>query len=101
MLSLILTWWLILEALGLLALPLTVTLFRSLPSRGYVLSKAVGILLAAYLFWLGVSLHIIRNTTQAIWIAMLILGAVSAATGWFAFQQTSPESRTRVLLGKR
>ena len=45
-------WWLVIEALGLLALPLTGLLFGALPDRGYAFAKAFGLLLVGYGAWL-------------------------------------------------
>jgi YYY domain-containing protein len=45
-------WWLVVEVLGLLALPLTIWFFRRLPDRGYSLAKAFGMLLTGYGAWL-------------------------------------------------
>ncbi|MGB9724444.1 MAG: DUF2298 domain-containing protein [Chloroflexia bacterium] len=47
----LLLWWLLVEFLGLLALPLTLLLFRNLPDRGYPLARLVGILLPSFLAW--------------------------------------------------
>src|SRR6185369_5361709 len=38
----LLAWFIVLELLGLLALPLTLIVFKHLADRGYVLSKAIG-----------------------------------------------------------
>ncbi len=45
-------WWLVVAMLGLLALPLSVWLFRGLPERGYSFAKALGLLLTGYGAWL-------------------------------------------------
>ena len=47
----LLVWWLLLELLGLLALPLTLFIFRNLPDRGYPFARLVGILLPSFLAW--------------------------------------------------
>ena len=46
------TWWLVIQIIGIAALPLTTFLLRSLPERGYAFSKAVGLLSSTYLVWL-------------------------------------------------
>jgi YYY domain-containing protein len=48
----ILTWWLVIQAIGLLSLPVTTFLFRALPDRGYAFSKSLGLLLVSYIAWL-------------------------------------------------
>lgn len=58
-----LRWWLVIQSLGILALPLTGLLFQTLPDRGYAFSKSLGLLLTGYGAWL---------------VAMLGLGSFSA-----------------------
>ncbi len=74
----VLSWWAIMEVLGLLALPLTLRLLRHLPDRGYAFAKPLGLLLCGYFFWIGGSLGFLSNTRSAIVFAMLLLGALSA-----------------------
>lgn len=45
-------WWFVIEALGMLALPLTGVLFGALPDRGYAFAKTFGLLLVGYGAWL-------------------------------------------------
>ena len=47
-----LRWWLTVEVVGLLATPLTLTIFRRLPDLGYSFSKPLGILLVSHAAWL-------------------------------------------------
>ena len=70
------TWWLIAELLGIIALPLTLSLFKNLPDRGYGLSKALGLLLVSYLFWLA-GLSVLPNSRLTIILVMLLLALVS------------------------
>ena len=70
-------WWLSVEFLGLIALPVTVVLFKKLPDRGYAFGKALSILSVAFLLWLAASTHILPNSRWAIIliIAILALGS--------------------------
>src|SRR5690242_7313448 len=43
--------WALVEALGLLSLPLTIIVFRHLPDRGWSLSKALGMTVFAFAVW--------------------------------------------------
>ncbi len=52
MLTSILIWWLVVQALGLAGMPLARFLFRALPDRGYAFGKTLGLLLTGYLAWL-------------------------------------------------
>ncbi len=44
--------WALVEILGLMCLPLTFSVFRNLPDRGWAFSKALGVLLLAFCVWL-------------------------------------------------
>lgn len=77
-----LTWYLILELLGLIALPITFRVFRWLPDRGYAFSKPLGLLLTGYGLWLLVSFGFLRNTRIAIIFVMLLVAALAAYLGY-------------------
>jgi len=83
----VLTWWLIVEVLGLVALPLAFRLFKSLPDRGYALSKPLGILLCSYLFWILVTFGFLTNKRNAI-IFVILLGA---AISWYFYSSKRKE----------
>ncbi len=71
----VLLWWLALEGLGLLVLPLAASLFQTLPDRGYPLAKALGLLVTGYFFWLSCTLGVLENTQGAILLVALVLAA--------------------------
>ncbi len=73
----ILFWWLAVEMLGLVALPLTLLLFQGLTDGGYILSKTLGFLVVAYLVWLAASLRLFTNSLPTILGASLLLGSLS------------------------
>lgn len=75
----ILRWWLTIEALGLVAAPLTFVIFRRLPDRGYSFAKPVGILLTSYLAWLLAMLGLGSFGAYALVGAAL---AVALLGGW-------------------
>lgn len=77
------TWWLIVQILGWLALPLSFQLFRRLPDRGYTAAKALGLLLVSYLLAAGASFDLLRNDTGGILLAGILAGWLS---GWFYFR---------------
>ena len=74
----VLSWWIILEVIGLLTLPVALRVFRHLPDRGYPFAKPLGLLLAGYLFWIGGSFGFLSNTRSGILFVMLLVGALSA-----------------------
>ena len=73
----VLSWWGIMEIIGLLALPLALRLFRHLPERGYAFARPLGLLLAGYLWWLGGSMGFLSTSRSAILFALLLVGAES------------------------
>jgi YYY domain-containing protein len=74
-------WWVIIQLLGLAALPLTRRVLRWLPDRGYAFSKAVGLLLVSYSLWLGASSGLLINDIGGILLSLLLLAALSAWIG--------------------
>ncbi len=78
------TWWLLIQLLGLAALPLAYRLFKWLPGRGYTFAKPLGLLLTSYFLWSGASLGILRNTRGG---AIVALGATAtlsiASNAWW------------------
>ena len=44
--------WAIMEVLGIIFLPLTITVFHNLPDRGWAFSKAIGLSVLAFSVWL-------------------------------------------------
>ena len=55
-------WWVVLEGLGLIALPLTFRLFSARAGHGYVFGKIIAVLLVSYVSWIlgvaGVPFHV-------------------------------------------
>ena len=72
-------WWLVIQAFGMGALPLAYRLLRWLPDRGYVFSKALGVLLVSYLFWLLNTLGFLHNSAGSI---LLSAGGMVACSLW-------------------
>ncbi|HEY5903245.1 MAG TPA: glycosyltransferase family 39 protein, partial [Anaerolineales bacterium] len=73
----VLAWFLILELLGLIALPISLLAFRNLADRGYILGKPAGLLLAGWGAWLLASLRIAPFTW---WVIILVMLAIVAAS---------------------
>jgi YYY domain-containing protein len=73
------TWWLALEAIGLLVLPLCYVIMGPLRDRGYVFAKTMGLLLIAYLTWLPASLSLLPNRLSTVAAGAILLAALSAA----------------------
>jgi len=74
-------WWLAVELLGFIALPLTLVLFKKLPDKGYAFGKALSILFISFFLWLAASAHILPNSRWAIIliIALMAVGSLFLA----------------------
>jgi YYY domain-containing protein len=70
-------WWLALEGVGLLVLPLTFRLFRHLPDRGYAFSRPLGLILVNYALWMLSTFGLLRNTWGNILLVMILALGVS------------------------
>ncbi|MEO1288332.1 MAG: DUF2298 domain-containing protein [Chloroflexota bacterium] len=77
-------WWLLVTLAGLSALPFALRFLSGLPDRGYTLSRALGMLLVALIYWLLASYGFIGNSTGGMvfaWVIVLSLGLVAYFTG--------------------
>src|SRR5437773_4389868 len=70
-------WWIVVELIGLLGLPIAFLLFRRLPDRGYAFAKPLGIVLGGYLFWLFLNLHLMTNRPGSVVLCFALLGGLS------------------------
>jgi len=67
------TWWVLVQIFGLVSLPIAFRLFWRLPDRGYGISKALGLLVPSYLFWLLGVLGFLRNDSGSILLSLVII----------------------------
>ena len=75
-------WLLALYAVQVAVWPLTACLGRSLPDAGYGLSKALGLLLVAYLSWLLPAMGVARYSSGGVWGAIAALAVLSGLLLW-------------------
>lgn len=87
--GIVLSWWALVSAAGLAALPLCWRLLGGLPDRGYTLARAIGVLLVAFTFWLLASFGFLVNTTGS----MALAWAIVAAVGLFVWLTTPAGER--------
>jgi len=92
----VLIWWLIVEILGLAALPLTYRLFKNLPDRGYAFAKPLGILLTSYVLWIGASFGLLRNSWGGIVFSILVVAVFS----WWFYSREDREAGIASFLGQ-
>lgn len=74
-------WLLMVELLGLLALPISMRLFGRLADRGFVLAKTVSFLLLSWFAWILPSLHIMEYSRAEIALCLLPIIALSLLWG--------------------
>ena len=82
-----LTWYLIITLLGWLTFPLAYRLFPSLTDRGYSLTRAAGLLVWGYIFWLLTSLGLTQNNVGGIIFGLLILVGLSFSSFFLPLQK--------------
>jgi YYY domain-containing protein len=70
-------WWVMLQGIGWLALPLAFRLFRHLPDRGYTMAKPLGLILVSYALWMLSTLGFLRNTWGSILLVLLLVLVLS------------------------
>jgi YYY domain-containing protein len=73
------SWYVFVSLLGWLAFPLGFYLLPALADRGYSLSRAFGLLVWGYVFWLFASFRIAQNDIGGLLLGLLVLGGLS---GW-------------------
>ena len=74
----LLSWYILITLLGWITFPLAYRLFPALKDRGYTLTRALGLLIWGYVFWLFGSLGIAQNDMGGLLLGLVILGGMSA-----------------------
>ncbi|NCP87345.1 hypothetical protein GW781_07875 [bacterium] len=69
-------WYLLISALGALTFPLARRFFPALADEGYSLSRALGLLLWGFFFWLAVSLGFLQNDPAGLIFSLLALAGL-------------------------
>ncbi len=80
-------WYLVITLLGWLVFPLVYWLFPGLADRGYSFSRAAGLLIWGYLFWLLNSLGLIENNAGGVLLGLLLAAGIGLSS--FFFRGTS------------
>jgi len=86
----LLAWILVLLVLGFLAVPVTMVTFSHLADRGYIFSKAIGLLIVAWGAWMLASVHLAPFT----WWAILAVMAALAVASFFLVRRRWGELRS-------
>lgn len=96
--SALISWYIVITILGWLTFPLAYTLFPALTDRGYAISRAFGLLIWGYVFWLFASLGIAQNDVGGLLLALLILIGLSV---WAAVTDRGPRTVVQWLTDNR
>lgn len=75
-------WYLTITLLGLLTFPLAYRLLPALADRGYALSRALGLLIWGFVFWLAVSFGLAQNNTGGLLLALAVLAGLMLWANW-------------------
>ncbi len=78
----LISWYIVLQLLGLIGIPIAHRLFGALPSRGYAFAKPLALLLLGFIFWLLGSFRFLTNSSGAIVFVLFGLAVVSAVLAW-------------------
>ncbi len=77
----LLGWWLMLEVIGLISLPLAFALFSRRLDHGYAFSKMGGILAISWVGWM-LAHSGAMGLSSALWAALALFVALNAALAW-------------------
>lgn len=77
-----LKWYLLLEVVGWMTLPLTWSVFQKLRSRGMYLSKAIGLLLWGFIYWWLTSLGLLKNDLAGALTVLVVLLVFNIFVAW-------------------
>jgi uncharacterized membrane protein len=80
--------WAIMEVLGIVFLPLTVTVFHNLPDRGWAFSKAIGLSALAFCVWLPLMCLQFLPFSQPFILGVFVLLLVLNVFGFLRMRQT-------------
>ena len=74
--------WALVEVLGLMCLPLTITVFHNLPDRGWAFSKAIGMALLAFCVWLPLMIIQVLPFSQLFISSVLLILVACSIIGF-------------------
>lgn len=99
------SWWLLITLAGAAVFPLSVRLLSGLPDKGYTLTRAAGVLMTGFVFWLLASLGFLRNGAGSIvlsWFIVLLVSLIiySRVSGDFSWRAWWSENRRVVIVAE-
>ncbi|MFC1879247.1 DUF2298 domain-containing protein, partial [Chloroflexota bacterium] len=97
----LLPWYLTISILGWLSFPLAYRLLPALADRGYTISRALGLMLWSYLFWLLASLGVLQNDAGGLLLPLGLLTSLSIwslRSNWRQLRDWFLEKRSMVIV---
>ena len=76
------SWLLLVLVITVAILPIALLLFHSLPDKGFLLAKPLGILMVSYIVWLLASLKVTTFSTLTIYLVIAFVASISVAVGY-------------------
>ncbi|NOZ51160.1 MAG: hypothetical protein GXP37_14115, partial [Chloroflexi bacterium] len=70
-------WWLVLLVIQILTWPIAFAVFSNLRDRGYGLSRALGLILLAWVSWMLPSLHLLKNNLLPTILGLVVLAGLA------------------------
>jgi YYY domain-containing protein len=80
--------WALVEVLGFICLPLTITVFQNLPDRGWPFTKAIGMALLAFCVWLPLMCFQMLPFSQFFILGVLLLIVAFNIIGFLRVRKT-------------
>lgn len=80
--------WALMEVLGIIFLPLTITVFHNLPDRGWAFSKAIGLAILAFCVWLPLMCVQALPFSQSFILGVLLLLTALNVLGFWRVRKT-------------
>ncbi|GHO43118.1 DUF2298 domain-containing protein [Ktedonospora formicarum] len=74
--------WALVEAIGIISLPLTITVFRNLPDRGWAFSKSLGVIVFVFCVWLPLMWLRFLPYTQLFLLGIACILLALSLPGW-------------------
>lgn len=89
-----LSWYILITILGWITFPLAYRLFPALADRGYTLSRAFGLMLWGFIFWLFANFGIAQNDLGGLLLGLVVVVGLSAWAFLTVDRGTKTESET-------
>lgn len=91
-----LAWYVVVQLIALLTMPLTLRFLRNLPDRGYGFARSLGILLVGYGLWIAYSFGLLHYEPGSAWLIVVIVGTISVVAGWQMLRQVNRDRLRQV-----